>query len=692
MPRILFPSLAGYKKKYLKSDLIAALVATAITIPASLGLAVTAGLPPVAGLYTALLAPVAFACFARSKRLVVGADSSTAVLVAAGAALVVGQGVASHVSAVAALGTMVAALLVIMSLLRFGFLADVISRPVLVGFLGGIGVQLAAQQLPLMMGVQTKTGLWEYLSGTLKQWTEWSGMSVTIAILVLGVILLTRSSKIPGALVGLALAAVFAVVFSAERFGVVFVGALPSGLPELSVFPPLSELPGMVVTLAPIALSIALVIVAQSSAVIRDNAADHDEKVELNRDIFALGIANAVSSFMQGFVVNGSPPRTQAVDAAGGRTQMVNVIMAVLVGILLLVGAGLFAYVPQAALAAVVFAIGLSLIRLRELREIFATHKLEFVIALFTLLAVAVLGVRQGIFIAIVMALIERLLRQYHPNDQILLRDGELSDWALERVDRHHRHSRHPSGLLVYRFDSPIYFENAEYFAERLRKAIHSAKQPVSSVVVDAGAIDGVDYTAVEKLKQIYRHLSSDGVRLGFSHVSPHLREQFDSYGVTDLVGEENIFPTLSEAIREQPGNTRTAVDMVKRLDLPKDAYVMIGGGVLEAHGIRKTFDVDLVVSDTVYERFRDELAWKEYIHESGKHMLARNGYNFMRSWMGYTLPKLRAKRDVIDGVSCMNLRQLMKAKQRLGRKKDIEDIALIETYLADTHRSTKSK
>ena len=661
--------------------MIAALVVTAIAIPESLGFAAIVGLPPVTGLYTALFAPIVFGLFAHTKRLVIGADSATAALIASGAVLVAQAGTLQYANAVFVLGLLTAVLLIVMGLLKFGLIADFISRPVTVGFVAGVGVQLMIGKLPEMVGLPAGDNPIDTLRNVVLDIGSWNGLAVTITVLVVGIMIFARKSKIPGALIGIVLAAIFSGIFQASQHGVSFISALPAGLPGFVALPPIDKLGGMIITLFPVALSAALVIIAQSAATIRGSAAEHDEDVRLNGDIVALGFANAASAFTHGFMVNGSPPRTIASDMTGGRSQLVAIFMALLIGAMLLFGSELFAYIPLPALASVVFMIGFHLIRIDEFRYIYATHKTEFVIAVATLLAVAILGVRQGILVAIIISLMERLVRQYHPHDQILLRDGELSEWAKSRVDPHHRHSARPPGLLVYRFDSPLFFENVEYFVSRVKAAIRMAKQPVRYVLIDAGAIDDIDYTAVEQIKRLYRQLGRDGVKLGFSHVSPHLQKEFEKYGVVNLIGEDHIFPTLTEAIDKQPGNTRSVIDMVKLLDLDPRSYVMIGGGVLEAYGLRRTHDVDLVVSNALYEKFRDHASWQEYIQDNGKRILSHHGYNLMRSWMGRDLRKLLFDASTVQGVTCMSVAELIAAKQRLGRPKDLEDIELLMQY-----------
>ncbi|MCA9335499.1 SulP family inorganic anion transporter [Candidatus Saccharibacteria bacterium] len=669
---------AGYKTKYIKSDLMAALVVTAIAIPESLGFAVIVGLPPVTGLYSALFAPMVFGVLAHTKRLVIGADSATAALVASGALLVAQAGSPEYANAIGLLGLLTAGVLLLMGVSGLGFLADLISRPVLVGFLAGVGVQLMTHKLPEMLGLSASGSLWQHVVAVAQGLTAVNGMTVTISVLVVGIVVITRRTRIPGELIGLLAAVGFALVFQVGDYGVQFVGALPQGLPQF-VHPSLSA--GDVVTLLPAALSIAIVILAQSSAVIRSQANEHDEKVRLNQDLMALGVANAVSALTRGFAVNGSPPRTLAADMAGARSQLVNIIMGVIIGILLLFGGELFRSMPSAALAAIVFMIGLHLIRFSELRYLWRTHKTEFLVAMVALVGTALFGVRQGVLIAVVVSLMERLSRQYHPKDAVLLRDGALSDWAIERLDPHHRHTSRPHGLLVYSFDGSLFFENINYFVARLKRAIEAASEPVHYVVVDAGAIDNIDYTAVENLKMLVRQLSSDGIRLGFAHVSPALRQQFDNYGVVGLVGKDNIFPTLNAAIKARPDSRRSSLEMIQRLKLPAESYVVIGGAVLEALDLRQTHDVDVVVSDNVYREYRDEHHWQEYVQDNGKKILSHNGYNLMHTWMGKNLKYLKKSAFVVDGISLMSVDDLIDAKRRLGRKKDISDIALLTDY-----------
>ena len=539
------PSLFRYKRSYLKHDVVAALVVTAIAIPQSLAFAIIVGLPPVTGLYTALVAPIVFALFARTQRVIVGADSATAAVLASGALIVAQAGTQAHVNAIAVISLLTAAILLTLSVFRLGFLAELISRPVLIGFLAGVGLQLIITSLPNMLGLSASGPVWQQLQTVAQHIGSSNGMAMTVSILVVGVIAVLRYTRIPGELVALALAILLSVIFNIKELGVVMVGALPGGLPEFIV--PTFTLEQFI-ALLPAAASVALIILAQGSAVIRTSAFERGEKVRLNQDLFAFSMANATAALFQGFSANGSPTRTYASENAGGKSQMVNVFMGVLVGVLLLAAPGLMAYMPQAALSAIIFVIGFYLIRVKEFNHIWLTHRTEFLVAIGATIATLTFGVLQGVFVAIIISLVERLSRQYRPKDAILLQDDVMSDWAEERLGRSHE-PYNTKGLLVYSFDGSLYFENVTYFITRVKRAIASSKNHVNHVIIDSGAIDSVDYTAVEELKGFCQRLHDKSITIGFSHVSPAFKAQLYDFGVADIIGESNIYATLNEAL-----------------------------------------------------------------------------------------------------------------------------------------------
>ncbi len=675
MKLTLVKKIRTYVSSDARHDILAGLVVAAVAVPELIGIATIAGLPIQMGLYSALLAPVIFAIFGSSRRLIVGADSATAVLLLAAAGSLAAVGSPEYVTIVGVASLMAALFLGIITLFRLNFLSDLISRPVMVGVLAGVGLQLMIAKFPEMLGSTIHGSALTVLGAIPGLLGHINGMSVTIAILVLGIIIIFRRSRVPAPLLALLAVMVFASMVDLHRLGVVFVGAIPSGLPGVAI-PSLSL--ATIIGLIPVALSMAIVILAQSTTVIRTTATEHDEPIRLNRDMIALSLAGIVSSLTHGFAINGSPPRTLVADMAGMKTQMASVVMSLAILAVLLFGGGFFSLLPIPALAAVVFAMGIYLIRWHELQYVLRTHWSEFVIATVALIGVVCLGVFNGVILAVLLSLLERLRREYHPTDEILLRDGKLNDWAVERIGEV---PAVPDDMVVYSFDGSLFFENSYYFIHRLKQALREAHHEVHSLIVDAGAIDSIDYTAVEQLKYLYRLLSADGIRLGFAHVSPDLMREFDRYGVTDLVGAANLAPTLRAAIVYQPPKDRTTVERVKALKLPADQAIVVGGGAMEMLNLRDTTDIDIVVSDSLFATYKAEPDWREYTLTTGKVVLTHDGINLMRSWIGRSYASLKKSAEMHDGVQSISVHDLVLCKQHLGRQKDLSDIQMLQAH-----------
>ena len=373
---------------------------------------------------------------------------------------------------------------------------------------------------------------------------------------------------------------------------------------------------------------------------------------------------------------------------SGGRTQLVNVFMSLFIAIILLFFTGMFSYLPVAALAVVICLIGVHLFDLKQLRRIAHSQRAEFAIALIALVSVAVLGVQYGVLIAVATSIVDRLRRRYRPTDEVLLRDGKLAPWANERLDKHHKYRSSPKGVVAYRFSGSIFFENANYFSRRIRAVVKGAKQPVHTVVLDAGGINDIDYTAAETLRQVVSKFSSDDVRFCLAHVSPDFSKLLKKYRLTDIIGRDNIYPSLQSAIFDSATSRRSTVDMVRRLKLPKREYVVIGGGVLETLQIRNTNDVDIVISKNLYRQFKRK-GWREYTQDDGKRVLSHHGYQLMETYVGKSLRDLMPRSFILDDVRYMGLEDLITCKRKMGRQKDLDDIALINAHVR-TQQSAK--
>jgi MFS superfamily sulfate permease-like transporter len=500
------------------------------------------GTPVVTGLYTILLPIVVFAWLGSSRHLVVGADSATAAMLFAGL-----SGLAAPFSPQWLTLTSVAALLVAIvlaaaALLRLGFLADFLSRTVLVGFLGGVGVSLVIRQLPEMLGLEVHDGGFvPRLIATLTQSPHAHLPTVLVAVGVIAVIVVAdRFRRVPGPLVAVALAIAATWAFRLDRLGVAIVGAVPAGPPAFGL-PTASR--HELVTLLPTVASMFLVIIAQSAATARSFAQKYREPLDENRDLFALAASNLVAAVSGTFVVNGSPTKTAIVDAAGARSQLAQVTTAVVTLVVLLVATSLLAWMPVAGLAALVFVIGLKLIDLDSLRQIYQFRKVTFAVAIGTLGAVVLLGIERGMFVAITLSVLDHLRQEYEPRDIVLI----TSDTHLRHVRANAGVESEP-GLVIYRLEAPLFFANADYFAARVQDLVAHAPHPVRWFVFDLVSTADVDFTGglafVAKIEQ----LQQKGVIVALVE-SVDVSEDLERIGAMRCVTPDHVFESVQRAL-----------------------------------------------------------------------------------------------------------------------------------------------
>ena len=534
---------SGYQRSWLGPDLIAGITLAAVAIPECMGYTKIAGTPIVTGLYTILLPVLAFALLGSSRHLVVGADSATAAILFAGL-LGMAQPYSPQwlmLASVAAL--MTAVFLFLASVLRLGFLADFLSRTVLVGFLSGVGVSLLFGQLPDMLGVSAHGhGFLGQVRGTLRALPQNHLPTLFMALAVLAVIVLGERfvKKVPGALLAVVLAIAATWLFHLDHYGIGVVGRVQPGLPSLRV--PHATWPTVTRLLATSA-SMFLVIVAQSAATARSFAQKYDEPLAENRDLVALGAANALAGLSGTFVVNGSPTKTAVVDAAGGRTQISQLTMVGVTLAVLLFATSLIARLPNAALASLVFLIGVKLIDVHSLRQIYRFRRATFAVALAALLGVVFLGVERGIFLAVALSILDHLRQEYHPKDVVLT----LTDGRVKAVNAAPGLETEP-GLLVYRFQSPLFFANADYFAARLQSLLESAPHPVKWLVLDLVSMDDIDYTAGLTLAALLQRLERSGLIVAFAQAED-VTQQLSQFGLTALPSAANIYESVQSAL-----------------------------------------------------------------------------------------------------------------------------------------------
>ena len=433
----LMEGLLPIDKARVPTEVIAGITLAALAIPEVMGYATIAGMPVVTGLYTLVLPTLLFAFLGSSRHLVVGADSATAAVMAAALAGMAASGSSQYIALAGLLALMAGVLLLLARLIRLGFIANFLSRTVLIGFLTGVGIQVAIGQLAGIIGVPTPHGgSLQKLWGTIKAVPDTSVVTLAVSLSVIATILVLKkvTKKVPGALVAVVGSMVVSKAADLSSHGVSVLGTVPSGLPNFGV--PKGITWADVGSLAPTAISILILILAQSAATSRAYAAKYNEPFNENTDLVGLGVASIGAAFSGTFVVNGSPTKTQMVDGAGGRSQLAQIITGAITVIVLLFLTKPLAYLPNAVLASVVFLVGVELIAITGMRKIARLRPDEFVVAIATTLTVVLVGVEQGIVLAILASVIDHVRRSYKPNNGVLTPAvaGDRSHFHVERV------------------------------------------------------------------------------------------------------------------------------------------------------------------------------------------------------------------------------------------------------------------
>ncbi len=537
----------GLERAQLRGDIVAGIAVTALLIPHGMAYAELAGLPPVTGLYTTILALVAYAVFGPSRVLLLGPDSSLAPLIAAAIVLVGADGDPGRAIATAGvLALLTGVTCVVAGLVRLGTLAELLSKPVRIGYLNGLAVVIVVSQLPKLFGFSSDADTTigeavDFVQGL--DGTNGTALALGVACLVVIVGGGRLWPRAPAVLVAVAGATVAVAVFDLADRGVEVVGTIPSGVPGPS-WPriDLDDLPA----LAAAAVGIAFLTLSDTSALSRGFASKSGQRVDPNREIIGLGAANLATGLFQGFPVSASTTRTTVAHASGGKSQLVGLIGAGLVAVLLVVGTGIVEDLPSAALAAVVIAAAGHLLDVETLRWLVSVRRSEFLLSVAATVAVVVVGVLEGILIAVVLSLANFLRRAWRPHDAILGR--------IEQRKGYHDVLRNPSarqipGLLVYRFDAPLFFANADYFVSRLRLGIEMAPAGTDWIVVAAEPMTDIDTTGAEVLTELIDDLEAAGVILAFAELKGPCRDRLRQYGLYDRIGDHRFFPTVGESI-----------------------------------------------------------------------------------------------------------------------------------------------
>jgi high affinity sulfate transporter 1 len=540
--------LRRYQRAWLARDLVAGLVLTALLVPAGMGYAEASGLPAITGLYATIAPLLAYALFGPSRIMVLGPDSALAPLIAVA---VVGRAGGDPTRALA-LGSVLAlltgAMCLLAGVLRAGAVTDLLSRPVRVGYMNGIGLTVLLTQLPKLCGFSAAgpdllAGALAFARGVAE------GRVVAEALLIglacLGTILLGRrlAPRFPSVLLAVVGATIAVSLLGlSDRLRVV--GEVPRGVPWPSLpWVSFAELGELVLAAA----GIALVSFADTSVLSRTVAGRNRYRVDANRELIGLGFANLAAGLFSGFPVSSSSSRTPVAEAAGSRTQLTGVVGALSILLLLLVAPGLLRNLPTAALAAVVIGAALRIFDWKSLGVFARVRRADFALSIITFLAVAGLGVLAGIGVAVVLSLLDFVRRAWHPHYAVLGRARGVKGY---HDIRRYKEAKQVPGLLLLRWDAPLFFANADGFRERIIHAVDETRVPVRWVVIAAEPITDVDTTAAEMLEELDRELSLRGAELAFAELKDPVRDRLARYGLHDRVGRDFFFPTIGVAVK----------------------------------------------------------------------------------------------------------------------------------------------
>ena len=537
-------TLRRYEAAWLRHDIVAGLVLTTMLVPVGIAYAVASGLPGIYGLYATIIPLLAYALFGPSRILVLGPDSSLAAVILA-VVLPLSGGDPLRAVAVAGMMAVVSGTVCILAgVARLGFITELLSKPIRYGYMNGIALTVLISQLPKLFGFSIKSdgplrNLWAVATAVLEGKTNWTAFMVGAGTLAV-ILLLKGSKRLPGILIAVVGATVVVGVLDlAARAGVSVLGSLPQGLPAFAI--PWITYADIVPVLIG-GCAVALVSFADTSVLSRVYAARTRTYVDPNQEMVGLGVANLAAGFFQGFPISSSSSRTPVAEAAGARTQLTGVVGALAVALLLVVAPDLLQNLPTSALAAVVIASAIGLIEVTDLRRIYRIQRWEFWLSIVCTVGVAVLGAIPGIGLAIVIAVIEFLWDGWRPYSAVLGR--------AEGVKGYHDITRYPDarlipGLVLFRWDAPLFFANAELFHDRVLDAVAASPTPVRWLVVAAEPVTSVDITSADMLAELDETLHAAGIELCFAEMKDPVKDKLKRFGLFARLGEETFFPTI---------------------------------------------------------------------------------------------------------------------------------------------------
>jgi high affinity sulfate transporter 1 len=542
-------AISSYRREWLARDIVAGVVLTTLLVPQGMAYAELAGLPPITGLYTSILCLLGYAVFGPSRILVLGPDSSLGPMIAATILpLIAAKGDPARAIALASmLALMVGAIMTLAAVAKLGFIADLISKPTMIGYLNGLALTILVGQLPKLFGFKVDAeGLIGEAVGFVKGLADGQAVAAAAVVGIAGIVVILVLQrwlpKVPAVLIMVVLAIASTTVFSLADHGVSLVGVLPKG------FPPLTIPHVRLSDLAPLfagALGIVLVSLADTISTASAFAARTGQELNGNGEMIGIGAANLAAGLFQGFPVSTSGSRTAVAERAGAKTQLTGVVGAALIILMIVLVPGLFRNLPQPALAAVVITASLSLADIPGTVRLWRQRRVEFLLSIAAFLGVALLGVLPGIGIAVALSILNVFRRAWWPYDTQL---GRVDGLAGYHDVHSYPQAEHLPGLVIYRFDGPLFFANAKTFRDEVRR-MAKADPPPAWILVAAEPITDVDTTASDVLEDLDEALNDQGISLVFAELKDPVRRKIERYGLTRTINPEHFFPTIESAI-----------------------------------------------------------------------------------------------------------------------------------------------
>ncbi len=544
-------TLRHYRREWLASDVVAGLVLSAILVPVGMGYAEAAGVPAIYGLYATIIPLIVYALLGPSRIMVLGPDSTLAAVIASLILPLAGGNIERAVALAGVLALMSGGFLLLISFARLGIMADLFSKPIRLGFFNAIALVVIINQLPKLMGFSASANgsfarLAEMVRGFLDGRGNPAAMAIGVGALVIILGLRWWRPRWPGVLIAVVLATALSTLLGlSASHGLVVIGPVPQGLPLPSL--PLATITlADVRTLAPGAAIIALLSFADTSVLSRALALRSRTRVDADQEMLALGGANLTAGLFQGFPISSSASRTPVAEAAGARTQLANVVGAVVIVLLLIIAPNLLVDMPQAVLGAVVITACLSFSDWPGMVGLLRQRPVEFLLAVVSFFGVIFFGVIEGIASAIALSLLVMVWNAWHPYSAVLAR--------VDGMKGYHDMSRHPEGrlvpgLVIFRWDAQLFFANADLFRDELLDAVDRAPTPTRQVIVAADAVNDIDVTAADMLAELDHELEARGVDLQFAGLKGHVRDLIIRYGLSPRFDRAHFHPTVGSAV-----------------------------------------------------------------------------------------------------------------------------------------------